>query len=376
MKKLCFITAARSEYGLLKWLMYDISKGSDFKLQLIVTGGHLLEEQGHTIDQIIKDGFEIDAVVDAQLNTKSEAVIAASMGRMAESLADALEKLKPDYLVVLGDRYELLSICSTAFIMRIPIIHLSGGDVTEGLIDNGVRNAVTMLADYHFPGTKASMDNIVRMRGSSKNVWTVGEPGLDAYFRETLYNRQELADMLGLDCRLDWILFTYHAVTSESLEINLAAVENCFQVLLELGGVQVVATYANADFGGRYINEMLEQIAKDHPSKITVIASLGTQRYLSLMRQAKFIIGNSSSGIVEAPMLKVPVVDLGERQSGRYKCVNIISCKETYDSIQMAVLKAMKLEVHQDDLDYWGDGRTSRRINDILVETIKRKNNG
>ena len=298
MKKLCFVTAARSEYGLLKWLMYDISKSSDFKLQLIVTGGHLLEEQGHTIDQIIKDGFQIDTVVDAQLDTKSEAAIAASMGRMAESLADALEKLKPDYLVILGDRYELLSICSTAFIMRIPIIHLSGGDVTEGLIDNGVRNAVTMLADYHFPGTKASRDNIVRMRGSDKNVWTVGEPGLDAYFREALYTRQELADMLGLDCHLKWALFTYHAVTLNSLTSNLAAVENCLKVLLELEGVQVVATYANADFGGRYINEMLEQIAKDHPSKIKVIASLGSQRYLSYMKQEGFVLGNSSSGII------------------------------------------------------------------------------
>lgn len=374
MKKLCFVTAARSEYGLLKWLMYDISKSSDFKLQLIVTGGHLLEEQGHTIDQIIKDGFQIDAVVDAQLDTKSEAAIAASMGRMAESLADALEKLKPDYLVILGDRYELLSICSTAFIMRIPIIHLSGGDVTEGLIDNGVRNAVTMLADYHFPGTKASRDNIVRMRGSDKNVWTVGEPGLDAYFRETLYSRQELADMLGLDCHLKWALFTYHAVTLNSLTSNLAAVENCLKVLLELEGVQVVATYANADFGGRYINEMLEQIAKDHPSKIKVIASLGSQRYLSYMKQVGFVLGNSSSGIIEAPMLKVPVVDLGDRQSGRYKCANVISCTETYDSIQKAVLEAIQLDVPDGDLYYWGDGRTSQRIREILHEQFIDKN--
>ncbi len=371
MKKLCFVTAARSEYGLLKWLMYDISNSSTFELQLIVTGGHLLDEQGHTIDQIIKDGFQIDAIVDAQLNTKSEAAIAASMGRMAESFADAYEKLKPDYLVVLGDRYELLSICSTAFIMRIPIIHLSGGDVTEGLIDNGVRNAVTMLADYHFPGTKASMENIVRMRGSDKNVWAVGEPGLDAYYRATLYSRQELADMLGLDCHLKWVLFTYHAVTSDCLAHNLETVEHCFKVLLELEGIQVVATYANADFGGRYINEKLEQIARDQPSKITVVASLGTQKYLSFMKQAEFVIGNSSSGIVEAPMLKVPVVDLGDRQVGRYKCTNVISCYETYESISKAVFKALQMDVPEGDLDYWGDGRTSRRIRDILTETIK-----
>lgn len=371
MKKLCFVTAARSEYGLLKWLMYDISKDSDFQLQLIVTGGHLLEEQGHTIDQIRKDGFQIDAIVDAQLDTKTKAAISASMGRMAELLAETFEKLKPDYLVVLGDRYELLSICSTAYIMRIPIIHLSGGDVTEGLIDNGVRNAVTMLADYHFPGTEASMENIIRMRGSNKNIWTVGEPGLDAYFRETLYSRQEMADMLGLDANLKWVLFTYHAVTLNSLEHNLMAVENCFRVFDELDGFQVVATYANADFGGRYINEMLEKAAKKLPSKITVIASLGSQRYLSFMKQVQFIIGNSSSGIIEAPLLKVPVVNIGDRQMGRYKCANIIQCSEMYNSIQKAVCEAINLEVPDSDLYYWGDGGASQRIREILSKNLK-----
>ena len=170
-KKICFITAARSEYGVLKWLMNDVQRNNCFQLQLIVTGGHLLQEQGHTIDTIINDGFTINATVDAKLDMTSNETIAESMGRMAMKLAPVFNELKPDLLVVLGDRYELLPICNTAFIMRIPIAHLSGGDITEGAIDDGVRNAVTMLAEYHFPGTPASAENIKRMRGSNKNIW-------------------------------------------------------------------------------------------------------------------------------------------------------------------------------------------------------------
>lgn len=165
MKKICFVTAARSEYGLLKWLMKDVEASESFQLQIIVTGGHLSKEQGHTIDQIIEDGFNIDDIVDSQLDTSATARIAESMGRMALGFAKAFEVLKPDYVLVLGDRYELLPICNTAFVMCIPIIHLSGGDVTEGAIDDGVRNAVTMLAEYHFPGTQSSAKNIMRMRG-------------------------------------------------------------------------------------------------------------------------------------------------------------------------------------------------------------------
>jgi UDP-hydrolysing UDP-N-acetyl-D-glucosamine 2-epimerase len=335
MKKICFVTAARSEYGLLKWLMYDVNESSDMQLQLIVTGGHLLAEQGHTIDQIIDDGFIPDAVVDVQLDTATTEGIAASMGRLAEQFAPAFARLQPDYLLVLGDRYELLPICNTAFVMRIPIIHLSGGDVTEGAIDDGVRNAVTMLAEYHFPGTQDSADNIVRMRGSRKNIWVVGEPGLDAFQREKLLDRQALAENLGLDVSRKWVLMTYHAETQASLEYNLATVRNCILALCQLTGYQVVATYANADFGGRQINEYLEQLGREEPEMFRVVPSLGHLRYLSFMKQAGCVIGNSSSGIVEAPSLAVPVVNIG-------------------------------------DLDYWGTGHASEQIVKILSEVLSR----
>lgn len=372
MKKLCFVTAARSEYGLLKWLMKDVNACDEFELQIIVTGGHLSYEQGHTIDQIIGDGFDITYTVDAELDTSATARIAESMGKMSLGFAKAFEELKPDYLIVLGDRYELLPICNTAFVMRIPIIHLSGGDITEGAIDDGVRNAVTMLADYHFPGTEESARNIIRMRNSDKNVWAVGEPGLDSFYREKLLTREELAENFGLDITKRWGLMTYHAETKESMEYNLNNVQMCLTALVSKEKFQTIITYANADFGGKQINEYVEREAKKYPGKLIVVPSFGHFRYLGIMRQAEFIIGNSSSGIIEAPFLNIPVINIGDRQKGRYQCGNIIQCNADWTSIENAItnIDTRKKGRCPDDLNYWGDGHTSERIIGILKKAL------
>ncbi len=369
MKKLCFVTAARSEYGLLKWLMMEVEKTEEFELQIVVTGAHLMEDQGRTIDIIKNDGFIVDETVDVQLDTSSTETIAESMGRMAQMFSHVFAKLSPDYVVVLGDRYELLPIVNTAFVMRIPIIHLSGGDVTEGAIDDGIRNAVTMLSEYHFPGTKDSANNIVRMRGSNKNVWTVGEPGLDSFYREHLMDRAELAENLGLEINKKWILFTYHAETKESLRYNLDVVKSCLSLLQSLSDVQIVATYSNADFGGKFINDYLEKMSEQNSEIIRVVSSLGSRRYLSYMKQVNFVIGNSSSGIVEAPTLGVPVINIGGRQKGRYQCKNIIQCDADIESIKLAIHRVS--EIKEDSKDYyWGDGHTAERIIEILKREL------
>ena len=368
MKKICVVTAARSEYAPMKWIMHDIAASDIFQLQVVVTGGHLLLEQGHTIDNIIADGFKIDAIVDANLDLSSSESIAASMGRMAEKFAPVFSNLKPDFIVVLGDRYELLPICNTAFIMRLPIVHISGGDVTEGAIDNGVRNAVTMLADYHFPGTEASAENIRRMRNSDKNIWPIGEPGLDAFNRMHLMSRDELAENLGLDSTKKWCLMTYHSETLRTLEYNLDAVQNCCNILSKYKDMQVVMTYANADFGGKEINEVLETIAVRNPKQFKVVPSLGQLRYLSFMKQVNLVIGNSSSGIIEAPSLNVPVINIGDRQKGRYLCKNIIQCKNNIHDIQSAINTALNKALDTSDCGYWGDGHTSGKFIHIMQE--------
>lgn len=371
MKKLCFFTSARSEYGLIKWLMKDVDGSSDFELQLVVTGAHLLKEQGYTIDNIRQDGFEISAVVDSGLNTGSPADIAASMGRMAERIAPILSELSPDYIVVLGDRYELLPICNTAYVMRIPIIHISGGDVTKGAIDDGIRNAVTMISEYHFPGTKESADNIIRMRGSEENVWSVGEPGLDSFNRESLMTREDVAESLKLDTNSKWVLMTYHAETKKSNEYNIEAVRACCRALNDLSGFQTVITYANADLCGDKINEYVRSYALASSDRVIVIPSLGNRRYLSLMKNVEFVIGNSSSGIIEAPFLGKHVINVGDRQKGRHLCSNIVQSKTDYASIRKAIEYVMKNDVDTSDTDYWGDGHTSSRILKVLKQALK-----
>lgn len=368
MKKICFVTATRAEYGLLKWIMKEVEEVADFHLQVIVTGAHLMKKQGYTIDMIREDGFIIDEVVDSQLDTSSMENIADSMGRMGQLISHSFAKLSPDYVVVLGDRYELLPIVNTAFVMRIPIVHISGGDITEGAIDDGIRNAVTMLSKYHFPGTVDSAKNIVRMRDSDCNVWVVGEPGLDSFFRESLLSRNELANELGLNVDSKWVLFTYHAETKESLEHNLLVVKQSISLLLKQD-VQIVSTYSNADFGGKNINDYLEEAAKISPSKLKVVPSLGSRRYLSFMKQAGAVVGNSSSGIVEAPALGVPVVNIGDRQKGRHQCENIIQVDTSKKNIDNAICVALASGETKKDF-YWGDGHTAEKVIDIMKKEL------
>ncbi len=370
MKKICFVTSARSEYGLLKWLMKDLSESTLFDVLLVVTGAHFLREQGYTIDFIRKDGFTINSEIDIKLDTSSDYAIAESMGRLAERSAKAFSRLSPDYIVVLGDRYELLPICSSAYIMGIPIIHISGGDITEGAIDNGIRNAITMIASYHFPGTKDSASNIFRMRDSTKNIWAVGELGLDLFNREDLLSFDSIAQNLILDKNKKWILMTYHPETKQSLDYNLNVVRSCFQALRDLNDHQTVITYANADYGGAQINDYIERIAAEEPEKYIVVPSLGNLRYLSLMKYVSFIIGNSSSGIIEAPILGKHVINIGNRQKGRHLCSNIIQTDPDYPSIKKSVETAISTNVDMSDLQYWGDGHTSKRIISIMEKHL------
>lgn len=365
--KICIVTATRAEYGCLRSLIDAVHHDHHFQLQLVVTGAHLLREQGYTVERIQEDGYPIAALVDVAVDNTSELTIAHTMSRYAEGFADTFHKLMPDIVFVLGDRYELLPICSAAFMMKIPIAHLSGGDVTEGALDDAIRNAVTMLAEYHFPGTEDSAKNIIRMRGSDKNVFTVGEPTLDFYTMETLLTRAELAETLHLDCGKRWVLMTYHPETMQGLAYNLEAVSHIIKVLQTIPNVQIVITKANMDYGGKEINEYLDSVAVQYPEIFTVVSSLGQLRYLSFMKQAALVIGNSSSGIIETPFLSIPTVNVGDRQKGRYQCTNIIQASTGVDEIQAAVTTALAADKNAyNDKNYWGEGRTAEKILDVL----------
>jgi len=371
-KKICVVTASRSEYGPLRWVIDEILHNPSLELQLVVTGAHLLEEQGLTYKKIEDDGYPIAAMVDMHLNTATKASIAESTGYCSIEFSRVLNDLQPDMLLVLGDRYELLAVCGVALIMNIPIAHISGGDVTIGAIDNEVRNAVTMMAKLHFPGVQESADNIIRMRGTNKFVWAVGEPGLDNFHRLTLMNRLELSKNLQISLDNRWVLVTLHPETQESLGYNLKMAENIIKLTDELSDVSVVISYANADFGGAQINDFWINIAKKSPQKYRVYPSLGQVRYLSFMKECFAIVGNSSSGIIEAPHLGIPVINIGNRQTGRHLCKNILQVNNNDIEI-INVWKCIEQKKNRISDDYYGDGHTSKKIVKHIQEFLFEK---
>lgn len=370
-KNVCIITAARSEYGLLKWVIDGVYHDQDLQLQLVVTGAHLSEEHGMTYRFIEEDGYPIATKVDMQLTSEDKSGIVRSMGKCSEGFADAFAQLQPDVIMVLGDRYELLPIVSASLVMGIPVAHISGGDITEGAIDNEVRNAVSMMSAIHFPGVESSAENLRRMTGTNENIYIAGEPGLESFLRYELMSRSELADNIGLDVNKRWCLVTLHSETKLCLVENLEMTRHLFEVMNQTDGVQFVISKANADFGGVQINEFWEEASKQNIQKYHLFTSLGQRRYLSFMQQAAGVIGNSSSGIVEAPFLGIPVINIGNRQKGRHLCHNVIQCDRSKD----AIADAFKIMLSQPKMvdTYYGDGHTSNIIITKLKEWLSQK---
>ncbi|MEI6555032.1 MAG: UDP-N-acetylglucosamine 2-epimerase [Paludibacter sp.] len=363
-KNVCVITAARSEYGVLRWIIDEIQHDDKLKLQLVVTGSHLSSDFGYTYKEIELDGYDIDWKVEMLLSSSTRSGISKSMGLCSIGISDAFDMLKPDIIVVLGDRYELLPICSVALLMEIPLAHISGGDITEGAIDDQVRNAITMMSTLHFPGVISSADRIIQMLDSKKNVFVVGEPGLENFKRLSLFSRESLAVSLNLDINNKWILVTQHPETKTSLENNLVMASNIVKSLDVFDDIQVVITKANADFGGKQINDYFEDISLKNSDKYKFHSSLGQLRYLSFMNEAFCIIGNSSSGIFEAPFLAKPVINIGKRQKGRHLCKNVMSVSGFDDSIINAIKSVSSnsslIELSSDY--YYGTGFSSKQI--------------
>lgn len=373
MKKICIVTAARSEYGLLRWVIDEVHKSNDLELQLIVTGGHLSAEQGYTYKAIDADGYPIAAKVDINVDSTSQVAICKTMATCQEKLSDTFYSLKPDVLVVLGDRYELLPICSTALILNIPIAHIAGGDITEGALDNSVRNAVTMMSTYHFPGTLESGDRVVRMLGSNHNVHVTGETNIDSFNIIPLWNRDEIAMSLNINPAKKWVLCTYHSETVLTIEENLDRVKALSKLFCEnLCDDEIVITKSNADYGGNIINKYFANIA-DENVHIHQFSSLGQARYINILHQVEFMIGNSSSGIFESPFVGVPCINLGDRQKGRVYSSNILTIEGTY-SAMVSALKILQTDGFKEGLKHiynpYGDGHSSERIVDILKEKL------
>ena len=366
--KITVITCTRAEYGYLKRVMRLLEDDADLELQLVVGGAHLCLDQGYTLRMIEDDGFRVDAQLDYLQFDNTEKGIVESMALCQKQCAEVYAQLMPDTIVVLGDRYELLPICSAALIMRIPIVHISGGDVTEGAIDNEIRNAITMMADLHFPGIEDSAANIRRMRNTSKNIYMVGELSIENLAKEQLMTKQELSDLFGWDATKLWYVVTLHPETKLTLKENIKMARVMMQVLAEQQGTQVIVTLANTDCGGDEMNVVYEEFAAQY-EHIYVYPSLGQKNFNSAMAQAHCVMGNSSSGIVETPFLAVPVINIGLRQEGRHRCSNIIDVSNCTEGNLNAALKLIP-SMHLQSETYWGDGNTSQKIVDILKDFL------
>jgi len=367
-RKICIVTGSRAEYGLLYWLMKEIAADSDLHLQIIAAGMHFSPEFGLTYQQIEADGLTIDAKVEMLLSSDSPVGIAKSMGLGVIGFADALDRLMPDILVLLGDRFEILAAAQAAMVLRIPIAHIHGGETTEGAFDEGIRHAITKMAQWHFVAADAYRKRVIQMGEAPGRVFNFGAPGLDQLQHLDWMNRIALEKALEILLNSPAFLITYHPSTLGQKE-PVAAMKELLAALDQFPDATVIFTRPNADTGGRTLIEQIDQWVALNKHRAKAFVSLGQQQYLSLMRETDLIIGNSSSGLTEAPALKKATVNIGDRQKGRLKASSVIDALEEKRLIVAAINKALSEEFRAGlpfTRSLYGSGDVSRRIKDTL----------
>lgn len=364
-RKICFVTGSRADFGLIIWPMRAIRETPGLRLQLIATGMHLSPEFGYTIDNIHDEGFEVDESVETLLSSDSGVGVSKSVGLGVIGFADAFARLKPDLVVVLGDRYETFAAAQAAMFMRLPMAHLFGGDVTEGAIDEAIRHAITKMSHLHFATNADSARRLTRLGEDPARVFTVGSPGIDSIKRLKLMDRETIGREVGMKLGRRNVLVTFHPVTVE-MDRSVGALDELFAALAALDPeFSLFFTLANADAEGRALNERIKAFVAGRPNAIAV-ASLGQVRYISLMNQADVVVGNSSSGIYEAPSLNVPTVDIGDRQKGRERAASVFHAAPDRASISKAIADALA-RGRQPTVSPYGDGETSRRVADKIA---------
>jgi len=371
-RKICVVTTSRADYGLLYWLMDAIRNDTALVLQVVATGMHLSTEFGFTVQAIEADGFIIDKKIEMLLSSDREEAAIKSTGIGLISFADALSDLRPDVLVLLGDRYELLSAAIAALIHKIPIAHIHGGEATRGAVDESIRHAITKMASLHFPATETYRRRIIQMGENPKHVFNYGAPGLDNLYKNQLMNRNDLQNHLGFDLSGTVAIVTYHPVTLESnttgrqIDIILKAITQ--------KKIKAIFTQANADIYGSIINKKIEAFCSLNPHTARFHHNLGQIPYLSCIKNLDLMIGNSSSGLIEAPSFRLPVVNIGNRQSGRIKAENVIdtgySLSEIMRGIEKACSGSFKKGIKKMKNPYarFKDGKVSYRIKEKIKE--------
>lgn len=372
MKKIISVlTATRAEYGLLKPIITKLNRVDDFDVRIVATGAHLSPEFGLTYKEIEKDGFLIDEKIEILLSSDTPSSISKSMGLAMISFADYFDKLNPDLLIVLGDRYETLAVGIVAMNKKIPIAHLYGGETTEGAIDESIRHAITKLSYLHFTSTEEYRRRVIQLGEHPNRVFTVGAIGIENILNEKLLSKKELEKSLNLELSSPYAVVTFHPVTLEknsSKEQIMALLEVC----KEYKDYIFIFTKANADAEGRVINQLIDKFSSENDN-IQGFASLGMVKYLSAVKYANMVIGNSSSGLLEAPSFGIPTINIGDRQRGRLQASSIINCDPTKASIREAFSLALSMEYVEkakNTVNPYGNGDTSNKIVDIIKKHI------
>jgi UDP-hydrolysing UDP-N-acetyl-D-glucosamine 2-epimerase len=365
-RKVCVVTGSRAEYGLFYPILSKIQESNKLNLQLVSTSSHHSSKFGFTYKQIENDGFEIVDKVKNLYSTDTKVSIAKSTGLATSLLSESFERIQPDVVLLLGDRYETHAAATAALLMNIPIAHIHGGEITEGAIDEQIRHSITKMSYLHFCSTESYRQRVIQMGEDPMRVFNSGAPGIDNIMNLTLLDKKILENELSWKFTSISALFTYHPATLE--ENNNVHDLQVILSVIEMFDFNVIFTYANADQGGSIINKKIEQFCKINPSKFKVVKNLGQVRYLSTMKYVDLLIGNSSSGIIEAASFKKPVVNIGDRQKGRLRGKNVIDCNlnTLHESIKLALSSRFKNKI-KNIKNIYGKGMAADLIVDKLI---------
>lgn len=337
MQKVSVFTSTRAEYGLLYWLIRELDQDIEFDLQLVVSGTHLSHEYGYTVDDIVRDGFTPTERIATLISDDSPQAITRSSALLSISLADYFARERPDYFVVLGDRVELLAACEAAMIAKVPIVHLHGGEITEGAVDEKVRHAISKLANYHFTSTESYRRRIVQMGEDPSRVINCGALGLESLSRQRVPDRAELEEATGLAAGQKYFLVVYHPETNKDSE----SIDELLRALSDYPDIVKVIIYPNSDMMSRDVIRSIKEYAKNFPGQTLLIKSLQRDLYLALMKYCELYIGNSSSGIIEMPSFNRPIINIGDRQKGRIRSESTLDVQMDYQEIAAVMQKAL-----------------------------------
>lgn len=372
MRKICVVTGTRAEYGLLRWVMEGIRKSPKLELQLVVTGMHLSPEFGMTVNAIEADGFRIDRKVEMLLSSDTSVGVTKSMGLGMIGFADVLAELKPDLMLILGDRFEIFVAAASAMIARIPIAHLHGGEATEGAFDEAIRHSITKMSHLHFVAAEEYRRRVIQLGEQPEHVFNVGGLGIDNIFRLKLLTRDELEAALDFKLAKRNLLITFHPVTLE-YGTSMQQMDELLAALSELRDTGLIFTMPNADAEGRVLFDQIKKFCANH-ANASAYTSLGQVIYLSCIKHIDAVVGNSSSGLLEAPSFKKGTINIGERQKGRIIATSVINCSPIKNCISDAMEKLFSEEFQESLLDTKNPvdsyGNASKKIIKTLERTI------